>query len=221
MKYPFTTEQFFGVFEAYNTSVWPAQILLYLAATLIVVLVYARKRRSGLLVSLILAGYWLWMGIVYHWMFFSSVNPAARIFGAAFVLQGLLLVLAGVRHRLAFEFRKDARGIVGIVLMLFGTLIYPLVGRSFGHFFPSSPTFGLPCPTTVFTLGVLLLAVRPPRHIVIIPFLWSLVGFMAAVSFGVKEDMLLPIAGIIGLVWIGFRQRQASNGQSDGKIDAH
>ncbi len=33
MQLPFTVEQFFGVFQAYNSAVWPAQVfLLALAA---------------------------------------------------------------------------------------------------------------------------------------------------------------------------------------------
>ncbi|WP_394339066.1 DUF6064 family protein [Methanosarcina sp. UBA289] len=30
---------------------------------------------------------WLWMGIVYHWSFFASINPVAHIFGVLFVLR--------------------------------------------------------------------------------------------------------------------------------------
>ena len=32
MSFPFTSEQFLHVFENYNISVWPAQVLLYLLA---------------------------------------------------------------------------------------------------------------------------------------------------------------------------------------------
>lgn len=206
MEYPFTTEQFFGVFADYNTSVWPAQILLNVAALSVAVLLYKGYRRADKAIALILAFFWLWIGIVYHWSFFAAVNPAAKLFGAAFVLEGLLLAYHGLRGRLAFLPDRSARSIVGLCLMAFGPIVYPIIGYLLGHAYPSSPTFGLPCPTVIFTLGVLLQAVRPPRHIVAIPFLWSLLGFSAAVSFGVKEDFALLVAGLIGLVWIGFRR---------------
>ncbi|WP_339379209.1 DUF6064 family protein [aff. Roholtiella sp. LEGE 12411] len=33
--------------------------------------------------------------------------------------------------------------------------IYPLIGYSLERTFPSLPTFGIPCPTTIFTFGLL------------------------------------------------------------------
>src|SRR6478735_636787 len=46
---------------------------------------------------------------------------------------------------------------------------------------PAVPTFGLPCPTTIFTIGVLLFAKAPvPRSAFIVPVLWALVGSTAA-----------------------------------------
>jgi len=61
--------------------------------------------------------------------------------------------------------------------------------------------FGVaPCPTTIFTIGMLLLA--RGRWVVwlsIIPLLWSLVGLAAALQLGIPEDFGLPAAGF-GLV---------------------
>lgn len=206
MKYPFTTEQFFGAFADYNASVWPAQILLYIAALSIAVLIFRKTRTSNKVISLILAGYWLWMGVAYHWIFFAPINPAAKLFGALFIAEGLLIAYAGLRGKLDFSFQRGPRGYLGLALMVFGTLVYPAIGHLLGHTYPFAPTFGLPCPTTIFTIGVLLLAARPPRHIVIIPFLWSVIGFFAAISFGVKEDVALLVAGVIGLVLICLRR---------------
>lgn len=83
--------------------------------------------------------------------------------------------------------------------MLFGPIVYPIMGQFLGHNYPNTPTFGLPCPTTIFTIGALLLANRPPKYIAIIPLLWSAIGFSAAISLGVKEDVSLLISGLIGL----------------------
>ncbi|WP_414541485.1 DUF6064 family protein [Nostoc sp. CCY0012] len=30
--------------------------------------------------------------------------------------------------------------------------MYPLIGYALGRIFPTSPTFGVPCPTTIFTV---------------------------------------------------------------------
>jgi hypothetical protein len=62
-------------------------------AILINVLAILKYKRAGLLSGIILAFLWLWMGIVYHFIYFSQINPAAKFFGALFILQGLLFYL--------------------------------------------------------------------------------------------------------------------------------
>lgn len=211
MELPFTQEQFFGVFEQYNEVVWPAQVAIYIAAAIAFYLIFKPDKYSNKIISGILALLWLWMGIVYHWSFFVAINPAARVFGVIFVLQGLIFTFEGIiRNNLAFSFRKDLRSTIGIVLMLFGPIIYPILGQFFGHTYPSTPTFGLPCPTIIFTIGALLLASRLPGYVAVIPLLWSALGFSAAISLGVKEDASLLIAGIIGLGAIIFKRTRAT-----------
>jgi len=200
MRLPFTPEQFFGVFAKYNEAVWPAQVAIYIAAAIVFYLIFKPGKYSNKVISGILALFWLWMGIVYHWIFFATINPAARIFGALFVLEGLIFLYEGIaRNNLVFSFGKDWYSAAGVVLMLFGSIVYPILGPFVGHNYPSTPTFGLPCPTTIFTIGALLLANRPPKYVAAIPLLWSAIGFSAAISLGVREDISLLIAGLIGL----------------------
>jgi hypothetical protein len=87
-------------------------------------------------------------------------------------------------------------------------MIYPTLGYFLGHIYPKSPTFGLPCPTTIFTFGLLLWTdVKLPKTILIIPFLWSLVGFTAALTLGILEDTGLLVSGVLGVGLILFRDR--------------
>ena len=58
------------------------------------------------------------------------------------------------------------------------------------------PTFGLPCPTTIFTAGVLMLATPRAPGLSIVPVIWSAIGGSAAFLLGVPADIGLPIAGI-------------------------
>lgn len=89
-------------------------------------------------------------------------------------------------------------------------LIYPLVGNVSGNSYPYSPTFGVPCPTTIFTFGLLLWADKgAPRYVILIPLLWSLIGMFAAVYLGIWADAGLPVAGIAGTLLILRRNRQA------------
>jgi len=160
-------------------------------------------------VAAVLALFWAWMGIAYHWAFFARINPAAYLFGALFVVQGILLAAAAARGSVAFRFRPQARGRLGLGLIAYAMAVYPLIGPALGHGWPRAPVFGVaPCPTTIFTLGLLLWAERAPRGLVAIPVLWSLVGASAAALLGVWEDLGLIVAAGAG-VWLLARPERA------------
>jgi Family of unknown function (DUF6064) len=81
MQLPFDEQEFFAVFARYNVTVWPAQIVLTLAALLAIVLALWPRPGSDRVISAILGGLWLWMGVVYHLVFFRAINPAPRSLG--------------------------------------------------------------------------------------------------------------------------------------------
>lgn len=198
MKLPFTADQFLEVFKTYNLNIWPLQLLFILLAVFCIVFVFRKTSNSDKLISVILGFLWLWMGIVYHIIYFSSINEAAYFFGALFVVQGIFFIYFGFfRNYLIFERDKTAGTYSGILLMTFALIFYPILGYFFGHVYPVSPTFGLPCPTTIFTLGILLLIKPVKIKLMIIPLIWSLIGFTAAIKLGIYEDTGLLAAGII------------------------
>jgi hypothetical protein len=63
----------------------------------------------------------------------------------------------------------------------------------------AGPLLGVaPCPTTIFTIGLLMLVQgRKMLALAIIPSLWSMVGFAAAIELGIWEDLGLPIAALV------------------------
>ena len=167
MSLPFTREQFFQVFGTYNDAVTPLQIgfvLLGLSAYGAMVL---RRRDSDRVISAILAALWAWMGIVYHLIYFREVNPAATLFGIAFLAGAALFAWAGVlRGKLAFDGEGRARRIAGHVLVAYALVGYPLLSAMLGREFPQLPTFGLPWPDDHLyprDAGVSLAAVSPLR----------------------------------------------------------
>jgi len=199
MKLPFTVEEFFYVFERYNLSLWPFQFVLYVLALAILFCIFWSSPRTDKVVFFILAFLWFWMGVVYHIIYFSSINRAAYLFGVLFIIQGLIFLYSGVvRKAIALHPRFDRFSIIGAILIIYAMIGYPILGHILGHIYPQAPTFGVPCPTTIFTFGVLLFSSkRVSWHMLLIPFLWSIVGFFAAVSLYVKEDFVLAIAGFI------------------------
>jgi hypothetical protein len=190
---PVTQEQFVGVFRVYNEAVWPAQAVLLALAVACVALVALRKGDRA--VSAILAMMWLWMGVAYHAAFFSAINPGAWLFAAVFVAGAAVFAWVGVaRHGLRFSPRAPWAP-MGWALLALALLLYPAAGYFSGQRYPELPTFGLPCPTTIFTLALLQFAQSPPRRVFVVPLAWAAVGGSAAFVLGVPQDLMLPVAG--------------------------
>ncbi|MEE9913760.1 MAG: hypothetical protein K4571_18775 [Deltaproteobacteria bacterium] len=210
MNIPFTVEQFFAVFRNYNEAICPAQILAYILGLAVIVLAIRRVSLSDRIISAILAIFWMGMGVFYHILHFSVINPAAWIFGIVFILQGLLFLVAGTfLEKLTFRFTVKPLPIIGALFILYAMVIYPVLGIIFGHLYPAAPMFGVaPCPTTIFTIGILLWTIKPvPFYLLIIPFLWSLVGMSAAINLRVPQDYGLVIAVVLGTILILIRNR--------------
>jgi hypothetical protein len=204
---PFTREQFFEVFRAYNEAVWPAQWpLLTLAAAAL--LLTARPRPAwGPIVSAILGLLWIWAGLAYHLAFFATINPLAFGFAALSVAGGVVFLWQGVvQRRLVFRCSTSFRSLAGLALVAYALLGYPGWLLLDGHRWPALVTFGLPCPTTLFTLGMLAMVVPPvPRSVWIVPLLWCAVGVQAAWWLRVTPDLALGIAAVLGLGWMWRR----------------
>ena len=199
MTMPFTIKEFFSVFIAYNAAIWPAQIIAYILGMVAVSALFMERPLSSRLILAILALMWAWNGIGYHFLFFSRINPAAIVFAGLFVLQALLLAACAVAGPgVWFRMGRDFRSLVGYAVIVNAMLIYPMQSIDAGHGLMAGPMFGVtPCPTTIFTIGMLMLARgRWVLWLSVIPFLWSLIGLAAAVQLGMSEDLGLPIAGV-------------------------
>jgi hypothetical protein len=207
---PFTIDQFLGVFEHYNQAIWPMHIVAYILGIAVIILAAKETRYSNQMISVALACFWGWMGIVYHLMYFSTINRAALGFGILFIIQAILwLVFGVVRPKLAFRVAANPYALTGLALIAYAMLIYPLLGTLLGHGYPHSPSFGVaPCPTTIFTFGLLLCtSARVPKTVLVIPFIWSLIGFSAALALGVREDIGLLVAGMLSVGLLLWRDR--------------
>jgi hypothetical protein len=208
MDLPFTRAEFFAVFAQYNQAVWPIQIVLFALAVAAVGLALVREARGARAALVILGGLWIWTGAVYHGGFFRTINPAASLFVVLFVAQGLLLVWAAVTQTAPGSVRHGA-GVIGAGLILYALVVYPALGYLLGHRYPANPTFGLPCPTTLFTMG-LLLWIRPVSfRLFVIPITWAAIGASAAVQLDVKEDFGLPVGAVAAIIGVLLARRQA------------
>ena len=58
MKVPFTTHEFFRVFERYNEAIWPLQVIFYAVAIFAVLSVLRKGLYTNIIVFSLLAFFW-------------------------------------------------------------------------------------------------------------------------------------------------------------------
>jgi hypothetical protein len=76
------------------------------------------------------------------------------------------------------------------------SLVYPAINAVSHSTLLRIPTFGVPCPTTIFTAGVLMLAMPRSWSLSTVPVIWSAIGGSAAFLLGVHADLALPVSGV-------------------------
>lgn len=224
MRLPFSLEEFLDAFRAYNAAIGVAPLLLIALAVGLVGLANSHYPWRHRAIAAGLAVLWLWSGVVYQWLFFSRINAAARVFGAVFVVQGAMLLAFGViGGRLQFAPRPSGATIVGWILVAYALVAYPLLGMALGHGYPHGPTFGAPCPMTIYSIGLLFwLSGRIPVTLAIIPVAWAAIGSTAAVQLGMREDFGLAVSAVlvVGEIIEQRWSRHAMHHRQSGPIGA-
>ncbi|MEE4164320.1 MAG: DUF6064 family protein [Woeseiaceae bacterium] len=223
MALPFTRPEFLQVFADYNEGIWPLQVVAGLLGVIALASLFSNSRIADRVIAGILAVLWSVTGIGYHWLFFSSISPAAYIFGALFLIAACIFLVEGtVRNRIRFRFVRGIRGWAALLVLTYSLIVYPLMGLAITHPYPETPLFGVaPCPTVIFSLGLLLLAAyRRPLLLAAVPLLWAGIGGSAAFLLGVPQDLGLLVAALIWLAgWIHQRLviRQPTTGRAPGQ----
>lgn len=203
---PFTKTDFFNVIKMYNADTGPFVFVFYGLAAFVAYALFMKRKNAEHAALLFLAVMWMWMGLVYHWTYFTLINPAAWLFGAVFLAQGALLAVASFKGWFALDRRDDApTKLLAATFMLYALFFYPAIEAEAARGYPFGPIFGLPCPTTIFSFGVLMLLSGTKKRmlgLLVIPVLWSLVGTVAAIEFGVVADFALPISAALSLLMV-------------------
>jgi hypothetical protein len=214
---PFTANEFLDVFAAYNQGVWPFAAVLWLLTMLVGVAVIAGVSMPAPLPRLLLAGQWVWAGVVYHAWFFTAINPAAWLFASLFVAQGVLFIAFETPAYQAVDGAGSTRRVASTLLIVY-SLIYPVVVWADGFTYPRMPTFGVPCSTVILTIGVLLATAPPSVLLSVIPVGWSVLAGSAAWLFGVHADLVLPAAGGVLVIDLILRRSHVMKKLSFGSV---
>lgn len=201
MRIPFTEEQFLGVFMQYNTAVFPFQIVILLMGFGALYLLHSKKLNRNKSIGCILGFLWLWIGVAYHIRFFTDINQAAYVFGALFITEGLLLLICAFRNKLNFSNSLSGLNMAGYILIIYGLVIYPILCLMLERELVKTIALGLPCPSSIFTLGFfMLLDEKAPKYLFIIPFAWAVIGLSAAINLGIYQDFIMIVAAVMGCI---------------------
>jgi hypothetical protein len=190
------------LFTRYNNDLWPVHVLAYALAVAAVALVFVGSRVwADRLISGALAVLWVWLGVVFQGLYATDIDQTlGLVYAALFVLEAYLLFRHGVlSRRLAFRPRNGLVGVFAWLALGYAVVVYPVIGAVLGHGWPESPLLGMaPCPTTIATFGLLLLAMPAvPKSLFVVPFLWAVLAPPAAMGGGVYEDAGLLLAGVV------------------------
>ena len=210
MNPPFSIEEFFSVFEAYNSAIFPLQFFIIAIGLIATFLLQSESRFKNPLIAGFLAFLWFWIGIVYHLFHFTVINKAAYGFGALFILQGVFFVIEMSRQRLHFYFPKGIWGYLGYFFIWFGLILYPLISYFAEVSWLKTISLGLPCPTTILTFGFLMLTnPKIPKYLLIVPSIWAVIGTGAATNFGIYQDYVMLLSAIVANIYLLRRKRPA------------
>jgi len=198
LQIPFTTEQFFQIFQEYNQAVNPIPVIFILFGIVVIAALYRKMVWRHQYIGYFLGVLWLWIGIVYHIVYFSKITIYAFGFGGLLILQGLFFLKETYQGRLQFAYRQRARYQVGMGLVFFGLAIYPILSFFLNLDINKVITLSLPCPSVIFTFGCLLLIEKfLPKYLLVIPVFWAMIGTSAAYYLGVYPDYVLGLSALV------------------------
>ena len=199
----FSPRTYFRMFELYHMQTWPIHLVVLATLLAIAVLLRREEEWRDRAIAGLLAVWWVWVAIAFHFQRYATINWSARYFAALFVIQALLLVWSGVvRGRLRFRLSREPAVYMAVGLFVFALLLEPVAGRIAGRAWRQVEMFGLtPDPTAIATLALLALSTaRPHRGLIVIPALWCAIGAATLWALGSPEAWLVLSAGLAGLI---------------------
>ena len=203
-----TGEVLLKMFGRFNTAIWPMQVVAYILVVAALFLAAKRTKYSDQIIAAILAAFWLWNGVKF-WLPAGPSFPPAWAFAALWILQGLAFLVGIVKPSVSYRMGSDAYSLVGIALIVYAAIGYPLFGYLVGHIYPRVAIVGvIPCPTVILTFGLLLCTdTKVLKALLVIPLLWGLLS-LAWITLGIVEDIGLIVGALLATALIVYRDRR-------------
>lgn len=201
-------DDFYAMFAAYNQAVWPMPIVMYVLALAAFIFSLQKRQGNNAVVLYILSFFWLWNAVVFSLLYFSRFSSMFYMSALLFIFQAIVLFLNGsslaVKPRLSFKLQNNFKTWAGMIFIMYALILYPIIGWAASHAYPAGPIFGTaPCPSAIFTVGMLLLAEKKiSKILLIIPVIWGFAGFLPVLIYDVYADIGLILSGVASLILI-------------------
>jgi hypothetical protein len=206
----FAPRTYHRLFELHNDAAWPLALVTPVLALALVVALARRAARAGAAACLALALAWLGVGVGFHARHFATINTAAPVFAAAFVVEGACWALLLPAARGSFwRWRGEPARRLGIGYGCAALALHPLLGALLGRPWGQTQWVGLaPDPTVLLTLAVLLQLAPAQggtaRRVLSfalwsVPLAWCAVGGAMLWAMQAPEAALMPLAGVLAL----------------------
>jgi hypothetical protein len=195
-----------SILQLYNTGIFPMQVVSLIVAIALTCLVSARP---GTKASIMMKGYlsftYAWIVGVYYLLFGQSSFSIGRLINSVlFSLVAVAFAADIFVGRTEFGLPKEkGKRYITFTLVVLALVVYPLLDWALGHPYPEVLMFGVvPCPTIIFSIGLLAAAAPKVDKTVYILLLLPGLGFgiSGPILFDFFVDFLLLGVGIYGLV---------------------
>lgn len=201
----FAPRTYWRLFELHNQAWWPAQVLAVLAGLAIVVGLWRSKPAALRWVTGLLALSCAFVAWTFLWQRYAAINWAAVGFAWAFGAQAVGLLVMATRPSLVLATGR-VRCRVGLGLLLWAVLVYPLLVLATGRPWTQAEVFGLaPDPTVIGMLGVLLCVdagARATRVLLAVlrmgALAWCAVGAATLATMGSAQAWVMLGALVVG-----------------------
>jgi hypothetical protein len=196
-----STEIFWTRLGAYNEATLPIQAVMIIIAAFLTYRVFAKPgAKTDVWMKAFLSFAFAWNGVVFF-LFFAR-NPISTFTGVPlFIVVAVLFAMDIFTKKTQFRLPDAKWRKVLTVLWILLVFLYPLIGWTLGHAYPKTCTPMMPCPLTVFALGLVAAAPKVDKKVFAFLLPWALLSLPKCLgALDCYEDCILFAAGVYGLI---------------------
>ena len=206
----FSPNVYYRQFVLHNQALWPVQIIALALGVALFVLVLRPSPARSRVIAAIMGLLWVWVGWVFVWQRYTTINWAAAYTVPLFMLQGaLLLTAAATRDSLDLEKERGFLRGFALALLAFALFFYPLLAPMLGRSWQAAEIFGIaPDPTALATLAVVILSrLRLRWLLMIVPALWCVIAGATLWTMAAPDFWVAPVCALVA-VTAGWTARE-------------